>query len=82
MPLALKIGVDPVHFGIFAVSNLALGMVTPPIGVDLFVAANICKTPFEGIIKGALPFMLANLVAVLLITYFPILSLWPLVLFK
>ncbi len=82
LPLAVKIGVDPIHFGIFIIANLALGMVTPPMGIDLFVAANICKTPFERILKGSFPFMLANLAAVLLITYFPILSLWPLMLFK
>lgn len=82
LPLALKIGVDPIHFGVFVVTNLALGMVTPPMGVDLFVAANIAKSPFERIMRGSLPFMLANLAAVLLITYFPILSLWPLMLFK
>ncbi len=82
LPLALKIGVDPIHFGIFIITNLALGMVTPPMGVDLFVAANICKSPFERILKGSLPFMLANLVAVLLITYFPALSLFPLWLLK
>lgn len=82
LPLAKKIGVDPIHFGIFIITNLALGMVTPPMGIDLFIAANICKTPFERILKGSLPFMLANLVAVLLITYFPFLSLWPLWLFR
>lgn len=82
LPLAIKIGVDPIHFGVFVVTNLALGMVTPPMGVDLFVAANICRCPFERIMKGAIPFMLANLFAVLLITYFPILSMWALILFK
>lgn len=82
LPLAQKIGVDPIHFGTFVVTNLALGMVTPPMGVDLFVASNICKTPFEKVLRGSIPFMLWNLAAVLLITYFPMLSLWPLVLFK
>lgn len=82
LPLATQIGVDPIHFGIFIITNLALGMVTPPMGVDLFVAANICKCRFEKIMKGAIPFILINLVAVLLITYFPILSMWPLMLFR
>ena len=81
LPLAQKIGIDPVHFGTFIVTNLALGMVTPPMGVDLFVAANIARTPFEKVLRGSIPFMLWNLLAVLLITYFPILSLWPLKLF-
>lgn len=82
MPLAMKIGLDPVHFGILIIANLALGMVTPPMGVDLFVAANILKTPFEKVLRGSIPFMLANLVAVLLITYIPALSLWPLQFFR
>lgn len=82
LPLALKIGVDPIHFGIFVVANLALGMATPPMGVDLFVASNICKTPFEKVLRGSVPFMLWNFAAVLLITYLPALSLWPLQLFK
>jgi C4-dicarboxylate transporter DctM subunit len=82
MPLATRIGLDPIHFGILIVANLALGMVTPPMGVDLFVAANILKTPFEKVLRGSIPFMLANLVAVLLITYIPALSLWPLQFFR
>lgn len=82
MPLATKIGLDPVHFGILIIANLALGMVTPPMGVDLFVAANILKTPFEKVLRGSIPFMLANLAAVLLITYIPALSLWPLHFFR
>ena len=77
LPLALKLGVDPIHFGIIEIANLALGMATPPMGVDLFVAANICHSPFEKVLRGSLPFMLWNLLAVLLITYVPFLSLWP-----
>jgi C4-dicarboxylate transporter DctM subunit len=82
LPLALKIGGDPIHFGTFIVANLALGMATPPMGVDLFVASNICKTPFEKVLRGSIPFMLWNLAAVLMITYFPMISLWPLQLFR
>lgn len=82
LPLALKIGVDPIHFGTFVVANLALGMATPPMGVDLFVASNICKTPFEKVLRGSIPFMVWNLAAVLMITYIPMLSLWPLQFFR
>ena len=82
MPLAMKIGLDPVHFGILIISNLALGMVTPPMGVDLFVAANILKTPVEKVLAVSIPYMLANLAAVLLITYTPALCLWPLQFFR
>ncbi|ADE57943.1 MULTISPECIES: TRAP transporter large permease [Aminobacterium] len=82
LPIVNQIGIDPIHFGIFVTANLALGMVTPPMGVDLFVAANIVKTPFENILKGAMPFIIANFVAVLIITYVPAISLWPLWIFK
>ena len=82
IPVITKLGIDPVHFGVIMVINLALGMVTPPMGVDLFVAANILKTPFEKVLRGSIPFMLANLAAVLLITYIPALSLWPLQFFR
>ncbi|WP_315506413.1 TRAP transporter large permease [Pyramidobacter piscolens] len=77
LPLVTKLGVNPIHFGVLVISNLALGMATPPMGVDLFVAANIAHAPFERILKGAIPFMLWNLTGVLLITYVPFLSLWP-----
>lgn len=77
LPLVTKLGVNPIHFGVLVISNLALGMGTPPMGVDLFVAANIAHVPFERILKGAIPFMLWNLTGVLLITYVPFLSLWP-----
>ena len=77
LPLVTKLGVNPIHFGVLVISNLALGMGTPPMGVDLFVAANIAHAPFERILKGAIPFMLWNLTGVLLITYVPFLSLWP-----
>ena len=77
LPLVTKLGVNPIHFGVLVISNLALGMATPPMGVDLFVAANIAHAPVERILKGAIPFMLWNLTGVLLITYVPFLSLWP-----
>lgn len=76
LPLATHIGIDPIHFGIFVIANLAMGMATPPMGVDLFIAANICKTPFERILRGSIPFIIWNFAAVLLITYIPFLSLW------
>jgi C4-dicarboxylate transporter DctM subunit len=82
LPLVTKLGVNPIHFGILVITNLALGMATPPMGVDLFVAANICHAPFEKILKGSLPFMLWNLLAVLLITYVPFISMCPFELFR
>lgn len=68
-PVAIAIGMDPVHFGIMMCANLAIGQITPPFGVNLFVAAGVAKTKIENIIKELLPMLAAMVVAVLLITY-------------
>ncbi|MDO5016623.1 MAG: TRAP transporter large permease [Eubacteriales bacterium] len=68
-PIATQIGMDPVHFGIMMCANLAIGQITPPFGVNLFVAAGIGKTKLEAIIKELLPLFLAIVIAVLMITY-------------
>lgn len=76
LPQALALGVDPVHFGIIMVVNLALGLTTPPVGENQYIAAAIAEIPFEAEFKASLPFLLANFVALLIITYVPQLSLW------
>lgn len=75
-PVAVIFGVDPVHFGIIMIVNLAVGMVTPPIGVNLFVACQIAGIRIEHIIKPLLPFYFVLFIDILLITYLPQLSLW------
>ncbi len=69
LPVALGIGVDPVHFGITMTVALAIGFVTPPYGVNLFVAAGVSKVKIEAISKAALPFLGAMFICLLLITY-------------
>ncbi len=78
LPVVVAVGVDPVHFGIVMIVNLALGMVTPPVGVNLFVGARVGETSLEKASLGAIPFILAMLAVLLLITYVPWLSLAPL----
>jgi C4-dicarboxylate transporter DctM subunit len=74
MPILNSIGVDPLHFGIVIVVNLAIGMVTPPLGVCLFVSCGITGISLEDITRAALPFIVIMILDVLLLTYLPILS--------
>lgn len=75
LPLALKCGVDPIHFGIIMVVNLAIGFVTPPVGANLYVASNMTKVPIIAIAKKAIILMLIMLVALIILTYVPWFSL-------
>lgn len=76
LPIATQAGVDIIHLGIIMVVNSAIGMFTPPFGLNLFVASSITKEPMLKVAKGALPFILMSLIALLLITYIPEISLW------
>ncbi len=71
MPVAASIGVDPIHFGLIMVTNLAIGFITPPLGINLFVACRIADAPMETILKGILPFIAVMLGCLALITYIP-----------
>lgn len=77
LPVVLSVGIDPVHFGIVMIVNLALGMVTPPVGVNLFVGARIGGISLEKASAGGLRFIISMFIVLLLITYIPSLSLWP-----
>ncbi|MDQ3460591.1 MAG: TRAP transporter large permease [Deinococcota bacterium] len=76
MPIALTFGVDPVHFGLIMVVNLALGMITPPLGVNLFAACTVAKIPLDRIIGSLLPFVGVVLVCLMIVTYVPEVSLF------
>ncbi|WP_299841180.1 TRAP transporter large permease [uncultured Jannaschia sp.] len=76
-PIAVAYEVDPVHFGLVVVVNLALGMITPPLGVNLFAACAVAKIPVERIVPQLVWFVAAVFAALMLITYIPALSLWP-----
>jgi tripartite ATP-independent transporter DctM subunit len=76
LPLMKQFGWDPVWFGVMMTVNLAIGTITPPVAVNLYVAANIARVPVAEVSRWAVPFALALLVALLLVTYVPALSLW------
>jgi len=78
LPVVTAVGVDPIHFGIIMIVNLAMGMVTPPVGVNLFVGSRVGGTSLEAAIRGAVPFIISMLLVLGLITYFPWISLAPL----
>jgi len=75
-PIATSVGIDPVHFGIVMVVNLSIGFITPPLGVNLFVACGISKLSLEEVSKGIIPFFLVMVLALTIITYIPSVSLW------
>ncbi|HVQ02560.1 MAG TPA: TRAP transporter large permease [Burkholderiaceae bacterium] len=74
-PVALHFGIDPVHFGLVMVVNLALGMITPPFGVNLFAACTVARISLDRIVTQLLPFVLVVLACLMVITYVPALSL-------
>ncbi len=74
--IAQGVGIDPVHFATFAVLNLMIGLSTPPVGVCLFVCANIARLPLSAVIKELMPFLIANIVVLLIVSYVPAVSLW------
>ena len=75
LPIVTEIGMDPIHFGVMMVVNLAIGFVTPPIGVNLFVASSLTEIPIMEIAKKAFPMIVFFLIALLLITFVPGISL-------
>ncbi len=76
LPIVVTVGVDPIHFGVILVANLAIGFVTPPLGVNLFVASSVGGVRFEKIAFAVIPFLLSMIVCLLIITFIPALSLW------
>ncbi|MDO6802349.1 TRAP transporter large permease [Wenyingzhuangia sp. 1_MG-2023] len=76
LPVIIKLGLNPVHFGIIMILNLCIGLCTPPVGSVLFVGVGIAKTNIEKVIKPLLPLFSAMIFALFLVTYFPQISLW------
>ena len=76
MPLVLHLGIDPVHFGLIMIINLAIGFITPPLGVNLFVANSISNVSSEKIFRASLPFVLSLMITLVLIMLFPQTCLW------
>jgi len=76
LPIARTVGVDPLHFGIIMVYNLSIGLCTPPVGVNLFIAGKIGKLPMEKMFGWLIPAIGVLLVVLMLVTYIPALSLF------
>ena len=76
LPIMVQFGVDPVHFGIVMIMNLCVGLCTPPVGSVLFVGCSVANVSIEQVVKPMLPFFLAMIVTLLLVTFIPELSLW------
>ena len=76
LPVVVKFGVDPVHFGIIMILNLGIGLLTPPVGPTLFVGCAIGRVTMEEVSRTIWPFYIPMLIVLLLVTYIPALSLW------
>lgn len=75
-PLIANYGIDPVHFGVIICINLTLGLLTPPVGAGLYIASSLGQVKLESLIKAIWPFLIASFIALLMITYWPDLTLW------
>ncbi|MBG9588287.1 TRAP transporter large permease [Cytobacillus firmus] len=76
VPIASAAGMDLVHFGVIMVVNLAIGMITPPVGINLFVASNIAKIRLEHIVRAIMPFIIVLIIDVLILSFMPSISLF------
>ncbi|MBV8041855.1 TRAP transporter large permease [Pluralibacter sp.] len=76
LPVVTKVGIDPVHFGIIMMTNLGIGLITPPVGSVLFVASAVSGLKVEQVVKSMMPFYLALFLVLMAVTYMPVLSLW------
>lgn len=75
-PVAMALGIDPIHFGIIMVVNMEIGMITPPVGLNLYVASGITGMPLLDVTKSAVPWLIAVVIGLILVTYVPAISLW------
>jgi len=76
LPVVIALGIDPVHFGIIMVLNLCIGLCTPPVGAVLFIGVGVAKTTIQKVIRPLIPLFLAMILALILVSVFPELSLW------
>jgi tripartite ATP-independent transporter DctM subunit len=76
LPVVKMVGIDPVHFGMIMISNLAIGLISPPVGTVLFVGSAVGKLPLGSVVRAMNPFWVLLLIALMIITYVPAVSLW------
>ena len=75
-PIAIELGVDPIHLGIIMVVNMEIGMITPPVGLNLFVTSGVAGMPIMRVVRASLPFLAVLFVFLIMVTYMPFLSTW------
>ena len=75
-PIAIELGIDPIHLGIIMVVNMEIGMITPPVGLNLFVTAGVAQMSVMNVVRAALPWVGIMFVFLILVTYVPIISTW------
>lgn len=75
-PIAINLGIDPIHLGIIMVVNMEIGMITPPVGLNLFVTSGVAGMPMMDVVKAALPWLGILFIFLIIITYVPIISTW------
>jgi C4-dicarboxylate transporter DctM subunit len=75
-PIAMKLGIDPIHFGVMITVNMEIGMITPPVGLNLFVTSGVAGMSMMRVVRAALPFLGVLFVFLIIVTYVPILSTW------
>ncbi|NVK31821.1 MAG: TRAP transporter large permease [Gammaproteobacteria bacterium] len=75
-PVAMELGVDPIHLGIIMVVNMEIGMITPPIGLNLFVTSGITGMSLDKVVRAAMPFVAVLMIFLIMVTYIPALSTW------
>jgi C4-dicarboxylate transporter DctM subunit len=73
-PIAIELGIDPIHLGIIMVVNMEIGMITPPVGLNLFVTSGVARMPMMGVVKAALPFLGVLFIFLIMVTYIPAIS--------
>ena len=72
LPLVIQLGIDPIHFGLIIVVGLAIGMITPPVAINLYVASSVTGLPLERITRAIIPYLLGLIAVLLLVVYVPI----------
>jgi C4-dicarboxylate transporter DctM subunit len=73
-PIAIELGIDPIHLGIIMVVNMEIGMITPPVGLNLFVTSGVAGMPMMRVVRAALPFLAVLFVFLIMVTYIPAIS--------
>ena len=75
-PIAIELGIDPIHLGIIMVVNMEIGMITPPVGLNLFVTSGVAGMPMMSVVRAALPFLGVMFIFLIMVTYIPAISTW------